>query len=176
MAFSVREMRADELPLRAAYFHRASDELLALMGVDRSLLPAPDLWTDQLGEQLARPPRERTHFLLSWLEDGQPIGFSTADSFQDGASARIHLHVFEAGGRQRGVGRACLLDSVRLYFDVLDVDLLISEPHAFNTAPNRTLQSVGFRFVKTYKATPGPFNLPQTVNRWELGRDRLRRS
>jgi len=38
-------------------------------------------------------------------------------------------------------------------------------------APNRTLQSVGFRYVKTHKTIPGPLNYRQAVTRWVLESD-----
>lgn len=35
-----------------------------------------------------------------------------------------------------------------------------------NVAPNRTLQRVGFRYVKTHNTVPGPLNFHQAVTRW----------
>jgi hypothetical protein len=45
---------------------------------------------------------------------------------------------------------------------------VISEPNAFNAAPNRTLQRAGFRYVKTHMTVPGPLNYHQAVTRWVL--------
>lgn len=44
--------------------------------------------------------------------------------------------------------------------------LLVVWDRAFNVAPNRTLQSVGFSYVKTYETVPGPLNYHQPVTRW----------
>lgn len=33
-------------------------------------------------------------------------------------------------------------------------------------APNRTLQSAGFKYAKTYMTVPGPLNYHQAVTRW----------
>jgi hypothetical protein len=51
---------------------------------------------------------------------------------------------------------------------------LFCEPNASNVAPKRTLQSVGFRYVKTYMTVPGPLNYHQAVNRWVLDERELR--
>ncbi len=45
---------------------------------------------------------------------------------------------------------------------------LFCQPNAFNTAPNRTLQRVGFRYVGTYEMQPSPINFPQSITRWML--------
>ena len=35
-----------------------------------------------------------------------------------------------------------------------------------NTAPNRTLQKAGFRYLKTHMTVPGPLNFHQAVTQW----------
>jgi hypothetical protein len=62
--------------------------------------------------------------------------------------------------------RLRMRETVELYFNELALRFLFCEPNAFNVAPNRTLQSVGFRYVKTYKTVPGPLNYHQAVTRW----------
>ncbi len=60
--------------------------------------------------------------------------------------------------------------SVDLYFDRLKLKRLFCEPHAFNVAPNRTLQKAGFKYLKTHMTVPGPFNFHQAVTRWVIER------
>jgi len=55
-----------------------------------------------------------------------------------------------------------------IYFEVLKLERLFCEPNAFNVAPNRTLQSAGFKYLKTYKTVPGPLNYHQAVTRWVI--------
>jgi hypothetical protein len=47
---------------------------------------------------------------------------------------------------------------------------LFCEPNAFNVGPNRTLQKVGFKYLKTNITVPGPLNYYQAVTRWVLER------
>ncbi len=78
------------------------------------------------------------------------MGFSTADKIVYGEQAHMHLHIIDPQHRRSGIGSACVRQTTDLYFATLALRLLFCEPNAFNVAPNRTLQSAGFRYVKTY--------------------------
>ncbi len=80
----------------------------------------------------------------------------------------MHLHVVDPQRRRSAIGSACVRSTVELYFDVLRLKRLFCEPNAFNVTPNRTLQLVGFRYVKTYMTVPGPLNFHQAVTRWVM--------
>jgi hypothetical protein len=47
---------------------------------------------------------------------------------------------------------------------------LFCQPNAFNVAPNRILQRVGFRYVLTAEMRPSAINFPQPLTRWVLER------
>ncbi len=47
---------------------------------------------------------------------------------------------------------------------------LFCEPYTLNPAPNRVLAKAGVVLARTYEATPGWINFPQTVNRCVLSR------
>jgi RimJ/RimL family protein N-acetyltransferase len=83
-----------------------------------------------------------------------------------------HLEMLgvDPGRRHQGVGAECVWRSVDLYFDRLKLKRLFCEPHAFNVAPNRTLQKAGFKYLKTHMTVPGPFNFHQAVTRWVIER------
>jgi RimJ/RimL family protein N-acetyltransferase len=83
----------------------------------------------------------------------------------------MHLHVIDPELRQRGIGTECVRRSVRIYFELLRLTELFCEPNAFNTAPNRTLQQAGFKYVKTHMTVPGPLNFHQAVTRWVIRRE-----
>lgn len=80
----------------------------------------------------------------------------------------MHLHIVDPQRRRSGVGTACVRETTELYFNALALSRIYCEPNAFNVAPNRTLQSAGFRYVKTYKTVPGPVHYHQAVTRWVL--------
>lgn len=166
MVIDVRLMKLEESHLVVDYFHGASPEHLELLGVDPTRLPSPSAWQERLQSELARPLENRSYLLTIWLEDRQPVGFSTADKIAFGKHAYMHLHVTDPGRRGQGLGVACVKQSAAIYFDVLGIKQLYCEPNALNVAPNRALQRAGFKYLKTHMTVPGPLNYHQAVTRW----------
>lgn len=165
---TVRRMSPADVDVRIRYFHGASDEHLELLGVDRAKLPDPDAWRARFEDEHGRPVRERTSDALIWEGDGATIGFSTIDRIEFGVEAYMHLHIVEPDQRRAGQGTELVRMTARHYLDVFELQRLYCEPHAFNVAPNRTLQRAGFRYLLTRVTTPGPLNLRQTTNLWVL--------
>lgn len=165
---AVRELGPDEMGIRVRYFHDASDAHLALMGVDRALLPPPDEWIATYAADAARPREERTTSTLGWELDGEVVGFSSIDRITFGDEAYLHLHLLEAGHRHQGLGAPFVRLSAIRFVELFALRRLLSEPNAFNVAPNRTLQRAGFRYVRTHETVPGPLNPRQPVTRWVL--------
>jgi RimJ/RimL family protein N-acetyltransferase len=163
-AMSVREMELREVGLRIEYFHASSDEHLRMLGVDRALLPTREAWRQFYVDDYARPLRERVNYLLAWELDGETVGFSSADRIEFGEQA------LNPGLRRQGFGAAFVRQSAVVYFRMLELRRLYCEPNAFNVAPHRTLQRVGFRYVFTHETRPSPINSLQAVTRWVLDR------
>ena len=170
MPLTVREMTLDETDLVSNYFHMSTVEHLELMGVDPSRLFSRDAWRERYALDYARPRRERAFMAVVWLEDDNPVGFSTADKITFGERANMHLHVLAPERRNEGIGLQCVRLSVDLYFETLKLKTLFCEANAFNTAPNRTVQAAGFKYVKTHMTVPGPLNFHQPVTRWVIER------
>ncbi len=168
MSLVVREMRLDEVGLVIEYFHCATGEHLEMIGVDPTRLPDRDRWRARYEVDYGRPRPERETMLVVWELDGAPVGFSTSDRIAYGEQAFMHLHIVDPEQRRAGLGAAAVRASVELYFDELRLQRLFCEPNAFNVAPNRTLQRIGFEYVKTYMTVPGPLNFRQAVTRWVL--------
>ncbi len=163
-----REMLPPEANILISYFHNATPEHLEMLGVDPTRLPSPQAWRELIAAQYALPIESRRAFLVLWLEDGQPVGFSTCDKIVYGERANMHLHVLEPTNRQRGIGTECVRQSVDIYFTKLRLKSLFCEPNAFNVGPNRTLQKANFKYVKTHMTVPGPYNYHQAVTRWVM--------
>ncbi len=169
----VRPMEADEVGIRIDYFHDASDEYLTKLGVDRALLPSREAWRASTEEDLGRPPAERDSYRLIWELDGRIVGFSSVDHIDFGEQAFMHLHIVEEPRRRRGLGTEFVRLSAVEYFREFELQRLFCQPNAFNTAPNRTLQRAGFRYVLTAEMQPSDINFPQPITRWVLERDDL---
>ncbi len=168
MVLLVREMTAEDVDVIIDYFHGSSAEHLELLGVDPTRLPDRARWRERYLRELQLPVPERSVALVLWESDGQPVGFSTADKIQLGVQAHMHLHVVDPLRRGDGIGISSVRQTAALYFRTLSLQRLFCEPNAFNAAPNRTLQRVGFRYVKTHRTVPGPLNYHQAVTRWVL--------
>jgi RimJ/RimL family protein N-acetyltransferase len=163
-------MTLDETDLVANYFHTSTVEHLEAMGVDPSRLFSRTTWRERYALDYARPRPERTLMAVVWLEDATPVGFSTADKIVFGERANMHLHVLDPERRNSGIGVQGVRLSVELYFETLKLKALFCEPNAFNVAPNRTVQTAGFKYVKTHLTVPGPLNFHQPVTRWVIER------
>lgn len=170
MDIAVRPMALSETGIVIDYFHRSTPEHLEMLGVDPTRLLPPDDWRARFADDFALSLDRRPRFFLIWFTGGEPAGFSSCDKILFGESAFMHLHVTKPDNRMRGIGTACVRQSVEIYFRELKLKRLFCEPNAFNTGPNRTLQKAGFKFVKTHMTVPGPLNFHQAVNRWLFDR------
>jgi RimJ/RimL family protein N-acetyltransferase len=168
----VRPMGLDEVDVRIDYFHDASDEYLLMLGVDRALLPARDVWRAYYEEDFARPLAARETYNLAWELDDRIVGFSSVDHIDFGEQAFMHLHIVEEPRRRDGLGTEFVRLSVEEYFRALELQRLFCQPNAFNAAPNRTLQRAGFRYLFTEEMQPSTINFPQPITRWVLERPR----
>jgi RimJ/RimL family protein N-acetyltransferase len=165
-----RPMLQSEASLIIDYFHHASPEFLASLGVDPARLPPRERWRAHYEQEFGLPVEKRRSLLVLWELAQSPIGFSSADKIVIGSQAFMHLHIFEPHRRQHGHGVSLVRQSARIYFETLGIQQLFCEPYALNAAPNRTLQKAGFKYVMTHETVPGPLNFHQPVNRWVLAR------
>lgn len=159
---------AQDYELMIDYFLSAEDSLLRAMGVKRSNLPERDTWLEHLMPDLARSDEQKQTFFLAWQLDGAPVGHSNINSIRFGHDASMHLHLWKADLRRRGLGTEFVRKSVQVYFDRFHLEKLVCEPWSQNEGPNRALQKVGFTFVRTYRTTPSPINSELDANRYEL--------
>jgi RimJ/RimL family protein N-acetyltransferase len=159
-------MEIADFAVRVSYFHEASDEHLARLGVDRSRLPDPHEWRARFAANLALPLEQRTEYGVVWEVAGALVGFSTADQIHFGAEAHMHLHIVDPERRAAGLGTRFVRLTAAHYCEVLRLARLYCEPNALNVAPNRTLQSAGFRYVRSRWCRPAPINTDQTTTIW----------
>ena len=83
----------------------------------------------------------------------------------------MHLHMWNKGDRQKGLGVQFVQQSIVFYFKKFQLQRLISEPYALNPAPTKTILANGFKFIKEYETTPGTICFLQNVKRYELKRE-----
>jgi RimJ/RimL family protein N-acetyltransferase len=174
-ALSVREIEAGDIGLIANYWLAADHAFLRGMGADPAKRPAREPLMAMLSAQLSQSYPEKQSYCIIWLVDGQPAGHSNVNRIVWGQEAYMHLHVWQAGARSKGLGTAMVKMTLPYFFENLQLQKLCCEPYALNPPPNKTLEKVGFEFIKQHVTIPGWINFEQTVNLWELDYEKYKR-
>ena len=168
MKHTVKEMKLSEIHFMINYFLQADNDFLAKMGVDPAKLPAFTHWHEILKQDFAQPIADRRFFYLIWELDGILIGHSNINNIVYGKEAFMHLHIWDSTKRQAGSGTIFVSESIKIYFDLFELSQLYCQPYAHNPAPNKLLEKIGFKLLKTYETVPGWINFHQLVNLWVL--------
>ena len=163
---SVRELQENDFENIIDYFVLADNEFLLKLGVDTSKLPDRNEWRKLLAADFNKPNDKKNMYYLIWLINGQLVGHSNINKIIFAEEAYMHLHLWNSPTRKKGLGFNFIKMSLPIYFDSFKLKKIYSEPNAFNTAPNKTLEKSGFQFEKQYQTTPGWLNFHQPVNRW----------
>ena len=172
---SVREIQENDIELIIEYWLCSDSEFLKGMGVDTNKIPARDEWIKMLSEQLSQPIEEKKSYCIIWQVDDKPVGHSNVNKIIFGEEAYMHLHLWNADTRKKGFGTAFIKMTLPWFFENLKLKKLYCEPYALNPAPNKTLEKIGFEFVKEYTTIPGWLNFEQQVNLWKLSYDRFKK-
>ena len=167
----VREIELKDIDLIADYWIESESDFLINIGVDLNKLPTRAGLRKMLTEQINSSITNKKSYALIWTLDGKQIGHSNINGIEYGKQATMHLHLWKSNNRKKGIGTELVRKSLPFYFENLKIEKLICEPYALNPAPNKTLEKVGFEFVKKYKTIPGSLNYEQEVNRWELTKE-----
>ena len=168
---SVREMIEDDIDLITQYFLTADSTFLKNMGVDIKKVPQKEEWRKILSEQLYHPYTQKKSYCIIWQLNDKPVGHSNVNKIIFEEEAYMHLHIWNADVRKKGMGTELVKKTLLYFFSNLKLKRLFCEPNAFNIAPNKTLEKSGFIFVKNYVTIPGWLNFEQPVNLWELTYD-----
>lgn len=173
MNYKVRELKPTETELIVDYFLNSTPEYMTGMGVDYKKLPKREEWIQLIEADFKKEIIDRELYYLLWLIDGKPVGHSNINKIKYGESAFMHLHLWESNKRQKGIGSSFLKSSVPHYFNTFELKELFCDAFHLNPAPHKTIEKVGFEFVKEYEAIPGWINFYQKVYRWKMTRERF---
>ncbi|MCG8574441.1 MAG: GNAT family N-acetyltransferase [Flavobacteriales bacterium] len=169
----VRDLLPQDIPLIADYWLHSSNEHLEGMGVDLNKLPKREDLVQMLESQLQLDDDQKASLALIVAVDGKAAGHCNVNQITFGKEATMHLHLWNSDIRHKGIGTEMVLKSIPQFFERLQLKTLWCEPYAHNPAPNKTLQKIGFEFVKTYICVPGSLNFEQEVNQYKLSRENL---
>jgi RimJ/RimL family protein N-acetyltransferase len=168
MHLSVREIEEADFDLVADYWLHSDAEFMKGMGVDISKIPRREEWHEMLGQQVKQSYTEKQSYCLVWLLDDIPVGHSNINKIVFGDLAYMHLHLWNSKHRRSGYGTRFVKLCLPLFFRNMQLKTIFSEPAAFNSGPNKTLEKAGFQFIKKYTCTPGWINTEQEVNLWKI--------
>ena len=172
---SIREIQLKDIDLIADYWLKSDSDFLISMGVDLSKLPIRNELVEMLKAQVNSSIQDKKSYAFIWELNGRQIGHSNVNRIEFGEVATMHLHLWKSENRKKGIGTELVKMTLPFYFEKLEIKKLICEPYALNPSPNRTLEKIGFEFVKKYRTIPGTLNFEQEVNRWELTKDNFKR-
>ncbi len=164
----VRELISTDIPLIVDYWMTSSSDHLIGMGVDLKKIPTADYFSQTLAEQISQSYQDKKSYCLIWLSNGIPIGHCNINKIVFGDHAFMHLHLWDGTLRRKGMGVKLVKLSTPYFFENMKLKKLYCEPYTLNPAPNKTLENIGFHFVKKYVTIPGAINFEQEVNLWEL--------
>lgn len=164
----VRDLTKQDIELVADYWLTSDRDFLMSMGVDLHKLPTREGLTHMLLSQIQTPDPEKASLALILEINGIPAGHCNVNPIRYGQDATLHLHIWHSKNRKKGLGTSMVLKSLPVFFDRLDLQILWCEPYALNPAPNKTLETIGFEFIKKYVTVPGAINFEQEVNRYKL--------
>jgi len=170
---TIRELQMDDIEPIVRYWTESSDAHMLGMGVDLAKLPEANAFRKMLAYQLQLPIEQRRAYCLIWECNGQAVGHSNTNPTHFGDYAYMHLHLWDSPSRKRGWGTTFVRLGLPYFFKNLKLDTLYCHPYALNPAPNKTLEKVGFSFVKRYTTIPGSINFEQEVIQWKMTRKRF---
>ena len=170
---TVKEMQPEDMDAIAGYWLNSDYSYLASLGVDISKLPSESELKQMLTSQYHTPLEQKNSYCIIWQKNGQAIGHCNVNPVNYGNDAYMHLHIWKNAERKKGSGLALLQMTLPYFFEKLQLKKIYSEPYALNPAPNRTLEKVGFRFIKEYITIPGSLSNEQPVKQWEMTRERF---
>ncbi|HET9057838.1 MAG TPA: GNAT family protein [Chitinophagaceae bacterium] len=170
---SVRHLQFDDHEKIVDYFLNSEKDFLIGMGVDINKLPQRQEWLTILTSNYELEIDKKNFFYIIWLLDNKPVGHSNINKIVFAKEAFMHLHMWDKHIRKKGLGVEFLRMTLPYYFDIFKLETLFCEPFALNIAPNKTLEKLGFEFVKTYDTIPGWINSYQSVNRWVLTKEKF---
>jgi [ribosomal protein S5]-alanine N-acetyltransferase len=168
---AAREIQDADIDRIADYWLTSDPAFLESMGVDLAKLPTREGLTNMLMTQIQVPYNEKQSYALIWMIDDNPVGHCNVNQIVFGKQAFMHLHLWQAINRQKGAGSELVKKSLPYFFGNLELEELYCEPYAYNPAPNKTLEKVGFQFEKKYTTIPGSLNFEQEVKRWKLTKE-----
>lgn len=169
----IRLLTERDIDLIADYWLLSEKEFLLGLGVDLDKIPSRQALTQMLTHQIQTPDSEKSSLACIAVLSGVPIGHCNVNEIRYAEEAYMHLHIWDTSHRKNGLGSRMVRASLPVFFERLELKTIWCEPYAKNAGPNKTLEKIGFEFVRQYVTVPGSLSFEQEVKRWKMTRDRF---
>lgn len=173
MKLSTRKMQWEDIDLIADYWSEADEVYLQGMGVDTTIPFSKESFLQRMRDQFKLPIDKKNAFCVIWLLDDIPIGHNNTNPTIFGDSAYMHLHIWYAEHKGKGLGYQFLQKSIPEIMDSLELNTLFCQPYALNPGPNKTLEKLGFEFVEKKHMIPNEKSFEQDVCVWKLEKHQI---
>ncbi len=165
---TVREVEKNDIQHIVGYWNNSTTEELLAMGIDvNNIEPLKNLG-GRLEKQLELSNEDKAAFVLVAMLDEKPVGHCYVNNLIFGKEAFMHLHIWQSTTHKKGIGSEMVRQSIPHFFEKLKLQTLFCEPAAMNPGPNKTLEKIGFKFIKKHITIPAGWTFQLEVNRWEM--------
>jgi RimJ/RimL family protein N-acetyltransferase len=171
---SAREIQEKDIEPIINYWLDSPTSFMRSMGVDINKIPDEEKWREMLTEQISQSYEEKKSYCIIWEVNGKAIGHSNINKIIFAEEAYMHLHIWHEEERKKGWGVSFVKLTIPWFFEKYQLKNLYCEPYALNPAPNKTMQKIGFEFVKEYTTTPGWLNFEQPVKLWIMSYEKFK--
>lgn len=171
---TLKELDQSNLDWVVNYWTFSSDEHLISMGVDLDKIPTRKDLKQMIGSQIGLKDEQKQSLAFIAYLDNEAVGHCNVNQIHFGKEAHIHLHIWNEKYRREGFGSEMVKKSIPQFVKRLNLSRIWCEPYAKNTAPNKTLLKIGFKYVKSYKTVPGSINFEQDVHKYVFERSDLK--
>lgn len=165
---TVREVEKDDIQYIVGYWNNSSTDVLLAMGIDINNIESLKNLGDRLEKQLELSYENKAAFVLVAMIDEKRIGHCYVNNLIYGKEAFMHLHIWKTNMHKKGMGSEMVRQSIPHFFEKLKLQTLFCEPAAMNPAPNKTLERIGFKFIKRHTTIPAGWTFQLEVNHWEM--------
>ena len=165
---TVREAQKNDIQHIVGYWDNSSTEDLLAMGIDVNNIDPLKNLGDRLEKQLSLKNEDKAAFVMIAMMDEKPVGHCYVNNLIFGNEAFMHLHIWQNNSHKKGMGSEMVRQSIPHFFEKLKLQTLFCEPAAMNPGPNKTLERIGFEFIKKHTTIPAGWTFQLEVNRWEM--------
>ena len=168
---NVRSMQKGDAIEIIKYLYNLSASDIERMGLDRENFPDAAQMLAELQVIAESPFGSLDCAYLVWEVSAVPVGFSSLKDIAPGESGGMHLHMWKEAERGKGMGGGLFCKSALEFYRAYNLKMIICEPRADNSLPNRMLQKVGFPLTGSRFGRSSALSAETRLNTYEIRKE-----